>query len=245
MSVIDGLLESEAAQWIVGQIDNLPNRAKFRAFNSLRSLQWASRIYDAGMPIPACFCALHATEEAVASFVSCAKVSGYSAAKQINIHDHRAKSVVSLMAQKVSEMMAEFKLAVAVDKKTDTLALRFMIEGVAHYRNASASVFHFRDEQENFLTDFYEELVGTFENIDALRNAVERGQIARNEIFYASSNGYPSGFVYPEASLKRECQISIGLIWAALDVDANKSKLIPLIQQSIQTTNLVIAQFQK
>ncbi|MEY8099674.1 hypothetical protein AB9F29_20040 [Falsihalocynthiibacter sp. S25ZX9] len=73
MSVINEIMQNEAAAWINSQINELPDRAKFRASSALR---WANGIFDSDMPIPACFCALHATEEAVAAFISCAKECG-------------------------------------------------------------------------------------------------------------------------------------------------------------------------
>lgn len=67
MSVIDDIMQKETAVWINHEIADLPDRAKFRASSSMRSLKWANDIFDADIPIPACFCALHATEEAKAA----------------------------------------------------------------------------------------------------------------------------------------------------------------------------------
>ena len=56
MSVIDEIMQLETAAWINNRLNVLPDRAKFRASSAFRSLQWANGIYEAGMPIPACFC---------------------------------------------------------------------------------------------------------------------------------------------------------------------------------------------
>ena len=142
MSVIDQIMQGEPGAWIASQVNELPERGKFRAANALRSLQWANGIFDAGMPIPACFCALHATEEAVASFISCAKECGYDEAKNINIKDHEAKATVSLMAQKVSDILFPYQVAIAVNPNTQTLAARYIVDGQTHYSEASTKRFH-------------------------------------------------------------------------------------------------------
>ena len=54
------------------------------------------------------------------------------------------------------------------------------------------------------------------------------------------STGYPTGFDKPEESLARECQISLGLIWAAIDMKRNEGERIPFIEQALQTASIVI-----
>lgn len=245
MSAIDKIMQGKPAVWINNQIDGLPDRAKFRASSAVRSLKWANDIFDAGMPIPACYCALHATEEAVAAFISCAKVCGYGDNAKINIKDHAAKATVSLLAQKVSNILFQYQVAVALNSKADTLAARYVVEGQTHYNEASTKLFHFRDNQENMLPDFHTELISMFGDVDELKAAVKTGQEARNTIFYATSTDYPTGFDNPEESLTRESQISLGLIWAALDMKKNEGELIPFIEQALQTANIVIAELKK
>jgi hypothetical protein len=245
MSVIDDIMRQEAAVWINLQIGQLPDRAKFRASNALRSLQWANNIYEAGMPIPACYCALHATEEAVAAFISCAKVCGYGNDAKINIKDHAAKATVSLLTQTVSNILQRYQVSVAFDPNTNGLAMRYSVDGQTHYSEASTRLFHFRDGQKNLRQDFYDELVDMFGDVASLKAAVRTGQEARNAIFYATSTGYPTGFEKPEESLARECQISLGLIWAALDMKKNEDKKIPFIEQALQTANITIAEIKK
>ncbi len=245
MSVIDEIMRLKTAAWINSQINELPDRAKFRASSALRSLQWANGIFDADMPIPACFCALHATEEAVAAFISCAKVHGYADAKMINIKDHAAKATVSLLAQKVSGILVQYQVAVAHNPKTETLSARYAVDGQTHYNEASTKLFHFRDDQENVRPDFYDELVNMFGDVAELKEAVKKGQEARNTIFYATSSGYPTGFDRPEESLARECQITLGLIWAALDIKRNEGEIIPFVEQALKTATIVIAELKK
>jgi hypothetical protein len=245
MSIINQIMKNESAVWINSQINDLPDRGKFRASSAFRSLQWANGIFDAGMPIPACFCALHATEEAVAAFISCAKECGYVEAKNINIKDHAAKATVSLLAQKVSGILFSYECGVAFNPKTHTLAARYIVDGRTHYNEASTKLFHYRDDEENMLPDFYDELVKMFGDVNELKKAVRVGQEARNTIFYASSEGYPTGFDNPSESLTRECQLTLGLIWGAIDMTKNVGQKIPFIEQALRTANIVIAGLKK
>jgi len=245
MSVIDTIMQLETAVWLNGQLDELPDRAKFRAASALRSLQWANDIFEASMAIPACFCALHATEEAVAAFISCAKECGYVDAKMINIKDHAAKSTISLLVQKVSNILYPYEVAVGVNSKTDNIAVRYVLDGQTYYNEASAKLFHFGDPEEKVPSDFYDALVVMFGDVAELEAAVKIGQEARNKIFYATSTGYPTGFDVPEDSLARECKISLGLIWAALDMKRNEGELIPFYEQALRTAAMVIAALKK
>lgn len=84
-----------------------------------------------------------------------------------------------------------------------------------------------------------------FADVDELKAAVKAGQEARNAIFYATDKGSPTGFKKPDESLARECQISLGLIWAALDIKRNEEKLIPFVEQALKTACNVIADLKK
>jgi hypothetical protein len=243
MNVIEKITGSDAARWINEKIDDLPDRGKFRAASALRSLQWASRNYDGGMPIPAAYFALHATEEAVAAFVSCAKVCGYGEDAKINLKDHREKAVISLLTQKISSLLANYSVGIALDPKNDKLISRFTVDGTIQYREASTKIFSFIDTVSgNIKTDFLEEFTATFSDTAELKNSLEKGQEARNIILYATSSGLPTGFVDTEASLKRESQLTLGLIWASIDVTRNKGEFIPFISQYFRTANRLIAE---
>lgn len=58
------------------------------------------------MKIPALFCALHAEEEAIASFVSALKATECGGdAKAINLHCHRHKSVVRILCHQIMKLV--------------------------------------------------------------------------------------------------------------------------------------------
>lgn len=242
MSVIDKIMKNESAIWVNKRIEKLPDRAKFRASNAARSLQWANAIYEAGLPIPACYCALHATEEAVAAFVSCAKECGYGGNAKINIKDHAAKATVSLLTQNVLSILYKYSVAVAYNPKNDTLLARYTVGGETYVNEASTKLFHFGDSEKNVRKDFYDELIHMLGDVGELKKAVSKGQEARNAIFYATSSSYPTGFDKPDESLARECHLTLGLIWAAIDIRRHEGKPIPFIEQALQTADIVIAE---
>lgn len=242
MNAIEEIMQLEAAKWIGAKIAELPDRARYRAYSAIRSLQWASRNFHFDMPIPAAYFALHATEEAVAAFVSSAKACGYGEdAKAINLKDHLAKATVSLLAQKLSNFLADFKPGIAVEPAKDLLLVRFTVDEVMRVQEASTSLFHFTNGPDTERKpDFLDEVVGSFGDIQALMQEVKRGQEVRNEIFYATGAGLPSGFLDPEASLRRECGLTLGLIWAAIDINRNQAEPIAFIAQALRTANRVI-----
>jgi hypothetical protein len=241
MNAIEDIMRLDTAKWIGEKIAELPDRSKFRAYSAIRSLQWSSRNFHADMPIPAAYFALHATEEAVAAFLSSAKECGYGNDARINLKDHMAKATISLLAQKVSNFIAEYEPAVAVAPENDALIARFAVDGTVRYGEASTNLFHFTDGTHgNRKADFLEELVASFGDIRALKQAVIEAQEVRNGIFYATSTGLPTGFLDPEASLRRECKLTLGLIWAAIDIKRNRGQPIPFIAQALRTANLVI-----
>lgn len=241
MNAIDKFFANDMVQWVHSKIEELPNQAKFRAYNAIRSLNWASRIYNANVPIPANYCALHATEEAVAAFISSVKVAGYGDDAKINIRDHHAKAAVSLLAQKTVSLVKHFSPAIALHTKTDTIVMKIVSNDEIQYSPASMSVFtHHNDDDGEISTDYYDEFKKSFDSLDELRELLKRGHEARVEIFYADDEGMPTGFEEPETSLLRECHLTVGLIWAAIDVTRHNGTKVPFYTQSLKTAKMLI-----
>lgn len=238
-------MKNNAAQWINGRIGTLPNRAKFRASSAMRSLQWANGIFDAEMPIPACFCALHATEEAVSAFISTAKEAGYEDARDINIKDHADKATVSFLAEKISTILKPYEIAVAPRPDENDLAVRFVLDGKTMYNDASTKLFHFIDKDKKAKPDFHDTLLEIIGNVDKLKREIRIVQEARNEIFYATKTGLPTGFVNPSESLARECHLTLGLIWASIDITSKKGENILFIEQALKTARIIIKEMKK
>jgi hypothetical protein len=229
VSVIDTILDQDMARWVVNRIADLEGRSKYCAHNSIRFLKWADEIFPTSH-IVSSFCALHATEEAVAAFISAAKNCGYSDdAKKVNLHDHRAKALVSILVQRLSMLAGQGKLAISVSPSARSLALRIPMNDSYHYGELHLSNFHIRHDQEAEEASPDLVLLGDMPNLDELRHEVESGKEARNLLLYASDRGYPSGFSEPDASLRREAQISLALIWAAIDLKLQPTSDAPFI----------------
>ncbi|MBL1405714.1 MAG: hypothetical protein COC00_006995 [Rhizobiales bacterium] len=243
MSVIDKIMQRDIALWICDQIKDLPDRAKYCAYNSVRSLEWANNIFEAGLPIPASYCALHATEEAVAAFIYCAKECGYGDIANINTKDHAEKATISLFAEKITKILKDYNVAIAFNKNNNTLTVKFEIDSKVYYQEATTKLFSFRDDNQDQSQNFYNEFIKMFSDTEELKNSILSGQEARVKIFYATKTGLPTGFLKPEPQLERECQLSLGLIWAAVDIKNHKGEIIPFIDQALRTANMVIAEF--
>lgn len=242
MTPIDKIMQEPAAKWVDLQIAHLPDKVKFRAASALRSLHWASRIYEIGLPIPASYFALHATEEAVAAFVSCAKEHGYGDDAKINLKDHMQKSVVSLLVQKVGNLLEKFNVAVAVHPGTGKISVRYLHEGKVAYAEASSDLINVVDHEGEFTPDFYDQIQNDLGDVEAIKKEVTRIQEGRNKILYASGKGLPTGFLEPEAQLRRECMLTLGLVWACIDIKEHGGEKIPFIKQALCTANIVIAE---
>ncbi len=242
MSIIRTLFAHDATQWVLRNIDTLPKRARFRAYNAIRNLEWADTAFEAAIPIPATYCALHATEEAVAAFVSCAKECGYGDDAKINIRDHEAKAAVSLLTQAVINALQGVSPAVAYHEEKDVVAARLSFDGEHSFGPASLGMVEFFDGPEKtktaeHLTDV---LHKQFKDQTALRHEVRRIQTARNAIFYANEKGVPTGFHEPQETLERECKIVLALVWGAIDLYDKKSYKLPLVVQALRTATLLI-----
>jgi len=228
MDAIKTLLDHDAARWIIGKIEHLEGRSKFCAHNAIRFLQWADEIFETSHPV-ASFCAMHATEEAVASFISAAKMHDHKdCAKKVNLHDHPSKALVSLLVQRLSRIAKEADLAIAVNSSESGLVLRIPIGGNFEYRELHLSIFR---AHQNTGQDIDKHIpLGELPNLRELKAEVEKVADARNKLLYASDKGLPPGFIEPEKSLIRETQLSLGLIWAAIDLHMHHDQETPFVR---------------
>ena len=241
MTPIDKIMQTPEAKWVDHQIAHLPDRVKFRAASALRSLKWSSQIYDLGLAIPASYFALHATEEAVAAFVTCAKVHGYGDDANINLRDHRQKSVVSLLVQNVGSLLEQFKLGVALHPKSGKIAVRYLHESNVAHAEASTGLINVVNSEGEFTPDFYDQIQRQLGDVEVIKNEVTRIQEGRNHILYASKKGLPTGFLDPEGQLRRECMLTLALVWVCIDIKEHGGERIPFIQQALRTANIVIS----
>lgn len=208
------MLVGDIGQWIIGKIGKLEGRAKYSAANAVRFLRWSNDTFDTS-PIVAAFCAMHATEEAVSAFISAAKEHGHKKyAKKINLHNHKQKALVSIFAQRTSLLLAQEKVAIAMHPKEDALAYRMQIENGFHYDALHLSSFSIG----NNVTEAEGFLLGDTPSLDEIASEADRLASLRNKLIYATENGLPSGFINPKYELARNTGLSLGLIWAAVDM---------------------------
>ena len=251
--IYDDIMAHDVTKSVTGSIEELPNRGKFRAYSSIRALNWASTINslcvqypDSHLHIPACYCALHATEEAVAAFISTAKEGGYGDDAKINLRDHKAKSVISLIAQKTSNFLHTYKPEIGYDSDMDSIILRIIDPNDPnekfHYVKASTDLISIDDKVGQKTNEFYDYFIAAIGGKSELKSEVENLQNARNKVFYATKTGLPSGFEDSTIVLNREVQISLGLIWASIDIFRKKEKLHTFIVHVLRTANLVISE---
>ena len=229
MSTIDELLKHDLALWVGKNTEILHGRSRYCALNSIRFLNFASDTFEIS-PIVSAFCALNALEEAVASFVSAAKSCGHrDYAKDVNIHDHKIKALVSIIAQRITKIVSDSGASVAI-RDDRHLAFRLIIEGKAHYGDLSLSIFRpNKVENESFGI-----LLGEMPSLAELRSEVQRDADARNKLLYASDGGIPSGFVSPEAELVRAAKLSLGMIWAAIDIHLSTKADRPFVDEMLK-----------
>lgn len=232
-SNLSEILEHDVSRWVVDSVSKLEaGRAKFCSVNSLRFLRWASEIFEIS-PIVASFCALNATEEAVAAFIASAKKHGHKKlAKQVNLHDHQSKALVSVFAQRCSLAAKQGRLAIAVNQNRDMLAFRLPDESGDRYGPLHLSSFRIYPNIETAGDGLIP--LGDMPLVEDLQEEVRRVAEARNQLLYATNTGIQTGFKSPQASLVRETQLSLGLIWATVDICMNPDQDRPFINSVLE-----------
>lgn len=227
------ILGHQVSKWIIDSVDLLENgRAKFCAVNSLRFLHWAIEIFETS-PIVASFCTLNATEEAVTAFISAAKKYGHDkSAKQVNLHDHYSKALISVFAQRCSRVAKQGRIAIAVSPSRDVLAFR--VPYADSYRYAPLHLSSFRVNPNTETPENGKIQLGDMPPLEDLHAEVQRVAEARNQLLYATNSGIQTGFENPEVSLLRDTQLSLGLIWAMVDIYKNPEHDRPFIDQVLE-----------
>lgn len=210
------LWHTDVSRWIIEKIPILNDRSKYRADNSIRFALWAEELREVAPPV-ASFCALHAVEEAVAAFVSAAKTFGHSeSAKAVNILDHRSKALVSIFASRATIAAQQGRLAIAVHPDGQSLAYRFPKTQGHIYNRLHLSIFHVDFDGTSEAGDHV--FLGNAPLLDDIETEITRVADTRNEVLYASPKGRPVGFLDMDTEVKRNTKLSLGLIWASIDL---------------------------
>lgn len=213
---MSAIFQSDASRWILSKIPELNDSSKYRADNSIRFTIWANELKETAPPV-ASFCAIHAIEEAVAAFICAAKTCGHTRrAKDVNIHDHLSKALVSIFAQRASLAAHQGRLGVAVHPDGKSLAYRLPDGEGYRYSSLHLSVFYVDFDETSGAED--RQFLGQVPMLDDIETEVKRVANSRNGVLYASDNGSPTGFLDIETEVERAKAISLGLIWGSIDL---------------------------
>lgn len=236
-SYIDRFMAHDAAKWIHNNIHTLPDRASYAASSAIRSLNWANTIDKINLKIPAQYCALHATEEAVACLIHVLKVKEYQKSDNINIKDHEDKSTISIVSQGLINIFKEYEIQFAYSDTEDQIIIKTTFNGKLKYDTASLEYFSFSIENGNSMISDINEYFGNFDN---LANQIQISRNARNKIFYADKDGYPTGFDDHKKCLEREVNLTIAMIWASINI-FNTNEKMKIVEQFLDTSTHIIS----
>nr|WP_320143919.1 hypothetical protein [uncultured Cohaesibacter sp.] len=227
------LLQNPLAECVISQINDLDKRSRFRAYNAVRFLHWSLETAPISPNVSA-FCALHATEEAVAAVISSAKQFGYaSLASRVNLKDHGHKAIVTSYASLISNaLVRDFKMAIAVLPNKKDLAIRLNKQGSHEPSVLTLHLLRFNEEKGDLspqsASDF---LIGEFPNEKEMIRHLKKRQEIRNLNLYATKKDIPTGPLQHEEMLRNEIKLALGLIWATIDIQKNKDFPAPIVAQ--------------
>lgn len=226
------LWHTDVSRWIIEKIPTLNDRSKYRAYNSIRFALWAEEFREVAPPVSS-FCAMHAVEEAVAAFVSAAKTFGHrESAGKVNIRDHLSKALVSIFASRATLAVHEGKLEVAVHPDGQSLAYRIP-KGEGHvYDRLHLSVFHVDFDGTSDAGDRV--FLGSAPFLDDIQAEIRKAADTRNEVLYATDKGTPVGFLDMHTQVKRATKLSLGLIWASIDLHLDPAQGGTFIQMMLE-----------
>lgn len=238
------ILGSDIARWIQKTAkDKLTKRAQACAVNAINYLVRAERIAAISTNV-SFFCATHATEEAVASFVSACKAAGYDDAKEINLHDHKHKAAVSTFAQLISRHAHEVGLHIAYKPDDNILVARVPTDAGVQYGPLGMYLFSFNEDPENLShANAFQSLLGLFNDAAEMHSHIRERSGFRDHALYATDEGVNQ---LSEESLALLLQdhalLTLGLVWAAIDVGRHERRE-PFLLQVLSAINQVTSGF--
>lgn len=221
MVVVKSLIDHPVADWVSRMVyQRLSGRALACAVNARNHLVRAQKIADISHTV-AFFCATHATEEAVASFIASAKASGYGPwAKKINVRDHAQKAVVSAYGQVISDHAEQIGLAIAHNPAGDDLRARFKSGEEVVFHPLGLRLFSFNEDGDDPSSDAaHAAFVSRFPAPETMVDYVHKRASFRDEALYAEDGGAPDMTREQlDINLREQTLLTFGLIWAAIDV---------------------------
>ena len=238
------ILEHEIAHWLQRRAAaDLKGRALACSINARNFLVRAEKIAK-DSTIVSYFCATHATEEAVAAFVSACKSAGYPEAKAINLHDHKNKASVSAFAQFISGHLHDTGLSIAHRPDDDVLVARIPDGDEIQYFPLGLHLFTFNeDRQSETHKNAFEGFSSLFGSPEDMRRHIVTRSTFRDRALYASKGGAPAMSIDVLArQLQDHTFLTLGLIWAAIDVVSHRERE-PFVIQVLGAINEVNAGF--
>lgn len=239
MSALDQMLATPQSSWVQRRSMTLSGRAKYCAANSFRYLRWANELLE-DKPIIAAFCSSHATEEAVAAFVSAAKFNGYrDVAKEINLHNHANKAVVSVFSQILGNSLE--KISIGVLEDADVLAYRIDDADEPLFGELRLSSIHTSVDDSYDAKTLHN--LGVIPELAHLPAEVKRVTAGRDKLLYATDTGIPTGFLDPATALVRDAKLTFGMIWAAIELSRPGEPHSPLVKAILEEMANLSRQF--
>ena len=228
-------------------IKRLDGRALACANNAIRFLVKADQLADVAETV-SYFCVTHATEEAVACVVAAAKDFNYkNEASKINPRDHFHKATVAQFAQMASGLAEDVCLEIALhQEKTDRLLFKARPDGAVSpiYGILSLPLFSFNpDASDPDGSAAFERFSSLFSDEEKMVRHIKARANYRNDALYAKDGGTPA--MTKEAlfiQLHEHTLITIGLIWAALDMSYHDEKE-PFVLQILSAITRVCDRF--
>jgi hypothetical protein len=244
--VVKALIDHPVADWVYRRAhERLSGRALSCAVNARNHLVRAQRIADAEISNTiAYFCATHATEEAVATFIASAKAHGYrKLAGKVNIRDHAQKAVVAAYVQIIAGHLEDLKVAVAHNPANDSVMTRVKIGGKDTYFPLELRLFSFNENGQDRSSDAaVEAFSGWFQSPETMVARVHERASFRDKALYAGDTGGPSLTRQQlDDGLREHTFLTLGLIWAAMDV-ASHTEEEPFVVQVLGAIATVIDQ---
>lgn len=240
------LLEAPVSIWINKKSEQrLTGRSLHCAKNAWNFLIRAENIAELH-PTVAFFCATHAVEEAVASFISAAKSRGYESAKAINIRDHLHKAVVHEFARMVADDAGDARIAFTLKEDKDALYVRVAHDGVNKYHELWVGLISYNREHDNQdPANAESSFVSRFPSESEMVKKIRARADYRNNALYASNSGVPSMAKEKLAlQLHQHAVVTLGLLWAAGDMSI-REKDVSFIKQILEAAERVTLRLKK
>jgi hypothetical protein len=242
--IVKSLIDHPAADWVSRKVyDRLSGRALSCAVNARNHLIRAQKIAEISTTV-SYFCATHATEEAVACFVTSAKANGYRPwAGKVNIRDHVQKVVVASYAQVIADHAEQIGLAIAHDPAADDLLAKVRSVDKEVVYPLGLRLFSFNEDGENpSPAAAHDAFVSRFPDIRTMVEYVHARASFRDTALYARDGGAPElSRGQLDIGLREHTFLTMGLIWAAIDVTYHKEPE-PFVAQILGAISKVIGE---